>query len=89
MDASRTYGDLVGITFIGRRAVFVSSADKLRALWQDAGDAVSGRIRVGMLDFLNPKFLGITVWISLISGARSNYWTATLLFHIEQQWEKL
>ena len=58
MDASRTYGNVVGISFVGRRAVFVSSADKLRALWQDAGDAVTGRIRIGMLDFLNPKRLG-------------------------------
>ena len=67
MDASRTYGSLVGISFIGRRAVFVSSAAKLRALWQDGGDDVSGRIRVGMLDFLNPKFLGTRVNIFVIS----------------------
>ena len=58
MDASRTYGDMVGISFAGRRAVFVSSADKLRALWQDAGDAVTGRMRSGLLDVINPKHLG-------------------------------
>lgn len=58
IDASRTYGDMVGITLIGRKMVFVSSADKLRSLWQDAGEAVTGRFTIGMLEFLNPKQLG-------------------------------
>lgn len=57
MDGWRTYGDLMGIWVAGHRGLIVSFAEKLRALWQDTGDSISGRVRMGMLDFLNSKSL--------------------------------
>lgn len=74
-DYSIVHGDIYGITFAGRTAVVVSNLKMLKYLWQDLGDAVTGRINIAMLDFINPKQLGkyCVLFIQSMIGSINNF----------------
>lgn len=58
LDLRARFGDAVGLTLFGRRVLILSSAAQLRELWQERGDAVTGRIPFALLRFLNPHQYG-------------------------------